>query len=101
MNTSDGLTTMPMFVDKQQVLEALENAQRLDSKQKGVAKKLREAAGSVLPAMDSSPPAQLIVPISSLLHIPSHNQDPITNVEDGDVFSMSWKQWVYFGTTIE
>lgn len=75
--------------------------QRLDSRQKGVVRKLCEAAGSVLPAMDSSPPAQPTVPISSLLHIPSHNQDPITNAEDGDVFPMSWKQWVYFGTTIE
>ena len=36
----------------------------------------------ILPHMDSSAPAQPIVPISSLLHTPSHNQDPITAVED-------------------
>ena len=35
----------------------------------------------ILPDMDSSAPAQPTVPISSLLHTPSHNQDPITVAE--------------------
>jgi len=36
----------------------------------------------ILPNMDPSAPAQPTIPISSLLHTPSHNQDPITAAEN-------------------
>ena len=36
----------------------------------------------ILPTMDSSAPAQPTIPILSLLHNPSHDQDPITTIEN-------------------
>jgi hypothetical protein len=36
----------------------------------------------ILPSMDSSVSAQPVIPISSLLHTPSHNQDPFVATEN-------------------